>query len=250
MTLALLGALVIGMSLGLLGSGGSILTVPVLVFILHRPEKLAIAESLAIVGCIAFMGALPYAFRKNIDWKSVFCFGVPGILGAYAGACGSSYISGTIQLIIFAFIMLVVAGTMILGPPSFERGNFSQYSIRLTCLEGFLVGCLTGFIGVGGGFLIVPALVLLSHLSMPFAIGTSLVIISMNSFTGFFEQLFNLRALQMEVSWETIGIITIAGIAGSFTGSFIGKKISPIRLRQVFGLSVFLMGTYILWSQL
>ncbi len=249
MALALLGALVIGMSLGLLGSGGSILTLPVLVFILNRPEKLAIAESLAIVGCIACLGAIPYAMRRHIDWKSALFFGVPGMLGAYIGASGSYYISGDLQLIIFAFVMLIVSFLMIAGPPSFEK--FASFrSIWLTILEGFLVGCLTGFIGVGGGFLIVPALVFLSQLPMPIAIGTSLVIIAINSLTGFMEHLLTLHALNMQVSWETIVIIACAGILGSFAGSLIAKNISQIRLRQAFGVSVLVMGTYILWTQL
>jgi hypothetical protein len=250
MTLALLGALVIGLSLGLLGSGGSILTVPVLVFILQRPEKLAIAESLAIVGSVACMGALPYALRKNIHWKSVFFFGLPGMLGAYVGACGSYYISGTVQLIVFAFVMLIVAGVMFFGPPSFDQFAPLQDGIWLTALEGFLVGCLTGFIGVGGGFLIVPALVLLSHLSMHFAIGTSLIIIAMNSFTGFIEQLFVLSKLQMQVDWQMIAIIATAGILGSLIGSLVAKKISQIHLRQTFGIGVLVMGIYILINRL
>ena len=180
MTLALLGALAIGISLGLLGSGGSILTVPILVFILKRPEKLAITESLAIVGFIAAVAALSYARRTQIHWRSILLFGVPGMLGAYAGASGSCYISSTLQLTLFAIVMLVVAVVMLFGPSSFEKFNSSQYSTWLIVAEGFIVGCLTGFLGVGGGFLIVPVLIIFGNLSIFFAIGTSLVIIAMN----------------------------------------------------------------------
>jgi uncharacterized membrane protein YfcA len=248
MVLALLGALVIGISLGLLGSGGSILTLPVLVCILHRPEKLAIVESLAIVGCIALIGSIHYILSSQVDWKSVLFFGLPGMLGACAGAHASYYVSGTDQLTIFAFVMLGIAGKMIFASSSSETSSFPRYSIWLLIVEGFIVGCITGFIGIGGGFLIVPALALLSNLPMMLAIGTSLVIIAMNSFTGFIELLFTLDALHMQISWKIIGLISSVGIMGSFAGSFIAKKMSQMRLRQLFGLTVLVMGAYILFQ--
>ncbi len=246
MILALLGALAIGLSLGLLGSGGSILTVPVLVFILHTPEKPAFAESLAIVGCIALMGSIPYVWRKQVHWNSVLFFGLPGMLGAYLGGQGSYYISGSIQLMIFACVMLLVATMMLFGPSSFDKWTPSRQAIWLTILEGFLVGGLACLIGIGGGFLIVPALVILTNLSMPLAIGTSLIIIAMNSFTGFIEQLTMLNSLKLDISWKIIGIISIIGILGSFAGSWIGKKVPQIYLRKVFGLSILAMSFYIL----
>lgn len=247
---ALVGALIIGMSLGLLGSGGSILTVPVLVFILDRPEKLAIAESLAIVGCIAFMGAVPYAIRQQIHWKTVFFFGLPGMLGAYFGACGSDYVSSQLQLIVFACVMLIVAGMMFFSSYSFQIHLPSQQPLWMTAIEGYCIGCLTGFIGVGGGFLIIPALVLLSQLSMYLAIGTSLAIISLNSLTGFIKQFINLHALEMHVSWETIVLISITGVLGSFVGSFFVTKISQIQLKKAFSLSVLVISLYILFQKL
>jgi uncharacterized membrane protein YfcA len=250
MILALLGALMIGISLGLLGAGGSILTVPVLVFVLQRPEKEAIAESLAIVGCTALMGAIPYAFRHQIHWKSVLLFGLPGMLGAYVGGCISYYLSGQMQLTIFAFVMLIVAGMMLFGPPTFEKLNPSRSFAWLIMLEGFLIGCLTGCIGIGGGFLIVPALVILSQLPMTLAIGTSLMIIAINAFIGFGQQLLNLSHLQLHVDWQVIGIISIAGIFGSIVAGFIAQKIPQIYLRKTFGLSVLVMGIYMLIRQL
>jgi uncharacterized membrane protein YfcA len=249
MTLAFLGALIIGVSLGLLGSGGSILTVPVLLFILNRPEKLAITESLAIVGFIAFVGAFPYAMRTHIHWRSVIFFGLPGMLGAYIGARGSYYISDTVQLILFAIVMLTAAGVMFFGPPTFEKFTPPQYSTLILVIQGFIVGSFTGLIGVGGGFLIVPALVFLSNMPMFFAVGTSLVIIAMNSITGFIVQLFSLNAFEMQINWEIIGMISITGILGSFAGSFIANRISQARLRQVFGLSILVMGGYILFRE-
>ena len=164
--MAWLGALVVGLSLGLLGSGGSILTVPVLIFLVGEPEKVAIAESLAIVGGIALVGSLPFAVRKLIDWRSVAFFGVPGMAGAYLGALLSRYVSGGFQLALFALIMLVAAFFMF-RPPAVPRSAAAAprrpWKIGL---DGLVVGVLTGFVGVGGGFLIVPALVLLGGLSM------------------------------------------------------------------------------------
>lgn len=250
MIFALLGALVIGISLGLLGSGGSILTVPVLIYILHHPEKLAIAESLAIVGIIALMAAIPYGMRNEIHWKSVLLFGIPGMFGAYFGACGSSFISGPLQLTFFACVMFVVAGMMLFGPTSFEKKRDYASSNGMIIGEGFLVGCLTGLLGCGGGFIIVPALILLFSLSMSLAIGTSLVIIALNSFTGFTKHLIALDAMSVQVDWFAIFILSIAGILGSFAGKAIAGNFSQVRLRQLFGVSVFVMGSYILIRQM
>lgn len=244
-------ALIIGMSLGLLGSGGSLLTVPVLIFIMHRPEKIAITESLAIVGLIALVGSIPYGIRRHIHWRSVLFFGLPGMLGAYLGACGSYYISGKIQLILFACVMLVVSGLMLFRPlPSEPITGAAERSVWRIMGEGCLVGCLTGLIGIGGGFMIVPALVLLSHLSMVMAIGTSLSIITINASISFIKQLSTLNALGLQVDWTLIGFITISGIVGSFSGSWIVKYIPQMHLKKFFGLSLLLMGVFILIRQI
>lgn len=250
MALAFFGALMIGLSLGLLGSGGSILTIPVLVYILERPEKLAVAEGLAIVGSVALFGAIPYACRKEVNWRSVLLFGLPGMAGACAGACFSYYISSMTQLILFASTMLAASALMLFGPASFEKLAPGNSSSLMTILKGFSVGCLTGLIGVGGGFIIVPALIVLCNLPMTLAVGTSLVIISMNSFTGFAQQLVELHFLDLHVNWHVIGFITAVAIAGSFAGSYFSKLVPQMRLRQVLGLSIFAMGVFILLAQL
>jgi len=249
MALALLSALLIGVILGLLGSGGSILTIPVLIFILQRPEKLAVAESLAIVGSIAMLGSIPYAIRTQIHWKSVLLLGMPGILGACAGAWSSYFVSGAIQMIIFSLVMLMAAGIMLFGNSTFEKLIPYGQSIGIILLEGFFMGFLTGIIGVGGGFIIVPALLIISHLSMSIAVGTSLVIIAINSFTGFIQQIFSLHSLHLNVDWTIIFMFSIAGIFGSFFGGFAGQKISQIYLRKAFGLSVFVLGIYVFLRQ-
>lgn len=180
---ALIGALLIGLSLGLLGSGGSILTVPVLVYLLEQPEKVAIAGSLAIVGAIAAVGSLPYARQYQVDWRSVAWFGIPGMAGTWLGALASQWIPGAAQLALFAVVMLLAAWLMA-RPPGLEPRSMDQRAAWKIIIDGLAVGLLTGLVGVGGGFLIVPALVLLGGLGMRVAVGTSLVIIALKSTTG------------------------------------------------------------------
>jgi len=247
---AFIGSLAIGLSLGLLGSGGSILTIPVLVFLFGRPEKTAVAEALAIVGFVALIGAIPYGIRKQIAWKSVLFFGLPGMLGACAGGGCSYFISGSVQMILFAFAMLAASGLMLFGPSSFQDLVPGKASKLSTMAKGFFVGLLTGLLGVGGGFLIVPALILLCGLTVTAAIGTSLVIISMNAIAGFIQQLTSLHFLDLHVSWSVIGLISIIAAAGSISGSFLSKLFPQNRLRRVLGCSIFALGIYILGTQI
>lgn len=250
MTLALMGALAIGLSLGLLGFGGSILTVPLLVFILERPEKVAVAESLAIVGLVAIAGVIPYAMRKQIDWKSVLFFGLPGMIGACTGACGSYFISGSVQFTLFSIAMIAAAVMMLINQHPDEQQLPYSPSRWKTIAKGFFIGGLTGLIGVGGGFLIVPALVILCNLPVSYAVGTSLVIIAMNSLIGFANQLIALHFLQLQVNWELIAVISGIGIIGCFCGIYLSKKISPIGLRKIMGGTILGLGVYILFTKI
>jgi len=183
------GAIAIGVSLGLLGSGGSILTVPVLVYLLGQDEKLAIAGSLFVVGTIALAGSLQYLRAKLIDWRNVVIFGGPGMLGTYLGAMLAAYVSGIVQLSLFALVMLL-ASYFMLRPVDLEHGaspiSRAEWKIAI---DGLLVGVMTGLVGVGGGFLIVPALVLLGGMPMHRAVATSLVIIALKSYSGFYKYL-------------------------------------------------------------
>ena len=248
--MAWIGALSVGLSLGLLGSGGSILTVPVLIFLVGETEKVAIAESLAIVGGIALVGAVPFAIRKLVDWRSVAFFGVPGMAGAYLGALLSRYVSGGFQLGLFALIMLVAAFFMFRPPavpPSGESLRRPPWKIGV---DGLLVGVLTGFVGVGGGFLIVPALVLLGGLSMHLAVGTSLVIIALKSFAGFAKYLDVLAALGLAVDWPLIAMFVAIGAVGSFLGNWLGGRIPQQRLREAFALFLVAMGIFVFYTSL
>lgn len=245
---ALLGALLIGISLGLLGSGGSILTVSVLVYLVGEPDKIAIAESLGIVGIISLIGAIPYIMRKEVDWKKVLYFGIPGMLGAYGGAALTQYISGETQLIIFGSVMLASSFLMIRdnsGLGKKKRSNDSP-SIVWLILEGLIIGLITGVVGVGGGFLIIPALVLLGGLSMRMAVGTSLLIITLNSILGFYKQLEVLQSSDLSINWHLILAFAAIGIAGSFAGSRLGRTIPQTLLKRGFGMFLIVMGSYIL----
>ncbi|QDU39353.1 Sulfite exporter TauE/SafE [Maioricimonas rarisocia] len=248
---SVIGAILIGLTLGLLGSGGSILTVPVLVYLLGHQDKVAIAESLAIVGGIALAGMIPYARARLIDWRSVVLFGVPGMAGTYAGAWLARFVAGPVQLTLFAGVMLVSAGLMIRSPGEREESDPATdephaHPYWMVVLEGLAVGILTGLVGVGGGFLIVPALVLLGGLPMRMAVGTSLVVVALKSFSGFAKYLGVLEGLEMSVDWRTIGLFLVIGIIGSFVGHSIGGRINQLALRRGFAVFLVAMGLFVL----
>ena len=238
------GAAAIGVSLGLFGSGGSILTVPVLIYLFGQDEKVAIAGSLAIVGSVALVGALPYLRTRLIDWRNVLLFGVPGMGGTYLGAWTSQFVPGIAQLALFAVIMLIAAYMMLRSPN--VANPASGRAIWKISLDGLLVGILTGLVGVGGGFLIVPALVLLGGLTMHRAVATSLVIIALKSFSGFFKYVDVLAAQDRSLDWSVIGLVTALGVAGSFAGKHLGTRVPQAALRRGFSYFLIVMGLYIL----
>jgi hypothetical protein len=250
MWLAWLGALLIGLALGLLGSGGSILTVPVLIYIIGEPEKLAIAESLAIVACISLVAFIPYAIKKQVHWKSVLFFGIPGVAGTYGGAALSEFLRGSTQLVIFAVVMLLAAALMIRGKNYEEakKKENSSHHVGFMILEGLAVGVITGLVGVGGGFLIIPALVLLGGLNMRLAVGTSLLIITIKSLAGFYKYVDILQYTEYQIDWRIIIIFSLIGAAGSLIGKKVGEYISQQMLRKVFGYFLIVMGVYIIYS--
>ena len=247
--LALLSAVLVGLSLGVLGSGGSILTVPLLVYLVGQPEKVAIAGSLAMVGGIAFVGALPWARRGEVEWRSVVWFGLPGMLGTVLGAHLSQWISGSVQLLLFAAVMAVAAWRM-LGPIAVVGGAAAPRSRSWVVLDGLGVGLLTGLVGVGGGFMIVPALVLLGGLPMHRAVGTSLWIIVLNAFSGFFKHLWVLEAAGLSLDWHLLGLLTGVGAIGSLTGQRLAARLPQAQLRRGFAVLLVLMGLFIIWREL
>jgi len=243
------GAVAIGVSLGLLGSGGSILTVPVLVYLIGQDEKVAIAGSLFIVGSVALAGSMQYLKAKLIDWRNVVIFGVPGMAGTYLGALSAAYVSGIVQLSLFAVVMLL-ASFMMLRPIQLDEAGHTPRASWKIAIDGLLVGVITGLVGVGGGFLIVPALALLGGLSMHKAVATSLVIIALKSYSGFFKYLDVLDKQNLQLDWQMLMVVTALGITGSFAGAKIAHRVPQHKLKQWFGVFLIVMGIYILYRSL
>lgn len=249
MILASIGALFIGMTLGLLGSGGSILTVPVLTYVVGQETKVAIAGSLMIVGIISLFAALPYARQKLVKWRTVVVFGLPGMMGAVAGAWSAQFVSDALQMLFFAMLLLVASYLMFkpvkLQDPGSEGSERAMIKIAI---DGFLVGSVTGLVGVGGGFLIIPALVLLGGMSMRLAVGTSLVIIAINSFTGFVGYLSVLEVLNLRVDWQIIGLFSAIGVCGSWLGHKLSGRVNQDQLKQGFAVFLVFMGGFIFYK--
>ena len=248
MLLTWLGALVVGLSLGLLGSGGSILTVPILVYVVGESPKLAVAASLAIVGIIALVGAASYARKRLVDWRFVLYFGLPGIVATYAGAWVSHFVSGAVQLIVFAVIMGLASWTMLRSAPPAEGAPQRHFVWLLAAGVG--VGLITGFVGVGGGFLFVPALVILGGLPMHRAVGTSLAVIALNAASGFIGHYLQLSAANTPIPWSGIGMFAVIGTAGSLAGHVVGSRLAHTSLRRVFGVLLIAMCGFVLWRTL
>lgn len=249
MILALIGALAIGMSLGLLGSGGSIMTVPILVYVLGQPDKVAIAGSLAIVGGISFFGAIPYVLKKQVDWRSVILFGIPGMIGSFGGAWLARFVSGSFQLLLFSLIMILAAFFMFRRRTVPKPGQ-AQHAWWKIVLEGLVVGVVTGLVGVGGGFLIVPSLAILGGLPMHIAVGTSLLIIFLKSLAGFLEYLQVLGAMDLRLDWNVIAAFVGLGAVGSFIGRSLGSKVPQAVLQRTFAVFLLIVGAFILWQNI
>ncbi|WES63455.1 sulfite exporter TauE/SafE family protein [Microbacter sp. GSS18] len=240
-TLAL--ALLVGVSLGLLGGGGSILTVPILTYVLGMPPKEAIAASLFVVGTTAIVSVVSHARAGRVAWRTGIIFGLAGMTGAFLGGILGGFIPGAILMLLFAAMMVATAIAMIRGRKKnggagAERGHLPIIRILL---DGFAVGLVTGLVGAGGGFLIVPALVLLGGLPMALAVGTSLLVIAMKSFAGLGGYLFT-----VELDWPIVLAVTAAAIIGSFAGSRLVGVVPENALRKGFGWFVLVMGAFIL----
>lgn len=246
MLYALLGAVAIGLVLGLLGSGGSILTVPVLIYLAGQPDKVAIAESLAIVGAIASVGAATYARQGLVDWRAVVGFGVPGIVGTYLGAVIAAYVPGAVQLVLLGVVMIAAAGAMLKGRDGLADAPRPSRPAWVIAALGVSVGVMTGLVGVGGGFLIVPALVFLVGLDMRLAVGTSLSIIVLNSATGFAKYLDVLTEAGAAVDWRLVATFAAIGIAGSLVGARLSQRVPQAQLKRGFAVFLVVMGVFIL----
>ncbi|MGB3639625.1 MAG: sulfite exporter TauE/SafE family protein [Rivularia sp. (in: cyanobacteria)] len=246
-------AVCIGITLGLIGGGGSILALPILKYVMGVETKSAVAMTLVIVGTVSLIGVIPHWLQGNVNFKTALLFSPAAMLGAYIGARIASLpiIDPTIQLICFAVMMLVAAFFMIRKSSRtsdnkqqddlFNSKHDSQYRLLMIPIEGLIVGIVTGFVGVGGGFMIIPALVLLGKTPMKEAVGTSLLIITFKSLAGF-AGYFG----QVPVDVNIMIIFTIAASFGTISGAYLTKFVKPKLLEKSFGYFVIAVAVYIL----
>jgi len=235
-------AVVVGVSLGFFGGGGSILTVPLLVYVFGLAPKQAIATSLLVVAVASVTGAVQHWRAGNVRLRTALLFGVAGMIGAYTGGRAAAYVDGALLLVLFAAMMLLTAAAMWRGrraPPASAEQD-ARSALRLVA-QGGAVGLFTGLIGAGGGFLIVPALALWAGLPMPAAIGTSLVIIVMNTVAGYAGY-----ANHVHIDARLVGAVAMTAIAGSFVGARFAKRVDPASLRRAFAVFVLVMGCFVM----
>jgi len=236
---AWIGAALVGLSLGLLGSGGSILTVPVLVYLAGRDERTAVVESLVIVGAIATAGALVQLWRGRVDGRWAAYLVGPGLVGSWFGAELHRHVPERVTALAFALLVLLAAFELLRrAGRRVEPSGGVRTSWAL--LAGAGVGLLTGFLGVGGGFLIVPVLVLFARLPIERATGTSLVVIAANAFSGFVAHGRAPDAPRLDP--KIVGVFIALGIAGSLVGLQLAPRLPAARLQRIFALLLALIG--------
>ncbi|MGV7107089.1 sulfite exporter TauE/SafE family protein [Flavobacterium sp. U410] len=256
-TLGYLGALLIGLVLGLTGGGGSMLTVPVLTYLLHINPVTATAYSLFIVGTTSVFGAIHNYQKKLVDVKNGFIFAIPSFVGVYLTrkflvpllpdfifqSDNFSISKGSFLMIFFAIVMLLASYSMLKTKKN--TSETKETSLTILLFQTFFIGIVIGFVGAGGGFLIIPTLVLFARLSMKKAIGTSLFVISMNSLIGFIGDVQNLT-----IDWKFLLGFTAFSIIGVFIGSYFSKFINEKLLRKGFAFFVLAMALFILFKEL
>jgi uncharacterized membrane protein YfcA len=245
LALTLILAIGIGVSLGLLGGGGSILAVPLLVYVTGLPAKEAIATSLLVVGATSAVGMLPHARVGRVRWRTGLLFGLAGMAGAYTGGRFAAYVPVAVLLAGFAVLMLATAAAMIRGRKMTSQPLPHELPVLRVVVDGLVVGLVTGLVGAGGGFLVVPALALLGGLPMPVAVGTSLLVIAMKSFAGLAGYLSS-----VDINWAVAAGVSVAAIAGSLAGGRLAGHIREDLLRKGFGWFVAAMGGLVLAQQL
>lgn len=255
-----IGALIIGVVLGLIGGGGSILTVPILVYALSLNPVIATAYSLFVVGMTSLVGAVKNMMKGMVDVKTAIIFAIPAFIAVYLTRAflipaivddlfkvGDFMITKNLAIMLFfAIIMLLASVSMIRNK---HEGNYENskviYNYPLIIIEGLVVGVITGIVGAGGGFLIIPALVLLAKLPMKKAVATSLLIISIKSIIGFLGDVQNL-----EIDWAFLLSFTALSVVGIFIGIWLNTFINGNKLKIGFGWFVLLMGIYIIYREL
>ncbi len=254
------GALLIGVVLGLIGGGGSILTVPILVYAMALNPVIATAYSLFIVGATSLVGAGRNMLAGKVDYKTAAVFAMPALAAVYATRAylvpalpqtlfkiGSLTITKDLGIMLFFAIIMLLAATSMIVPrkPKTQIKQKITYNYPLIIVEGIVVGVITGIVGAGGGFLIIPALVLLAKLPMKKAVATSLLIIAVKSLIGFVGDIQNIN-----IDWIFLGIFTSLSIIGIFIGIWLNKFVKGDKLKTAFGWFVLVMGVYIIYKEL
>lgn len=257
--LGYIGALLIGIVLGLIGGGGSILTVPVLVYLLFVNPVTATAYSLFVVGVSALVGAISNIKKGLVDFKTAIVFSIPAFIAVYItrrylvpAIPDSLFVINDFEvtkdigiMVFFAIIMLLASISMIRNKkPEPDADTVVTYNYPLILVEGFVVGILTGIVGAGGGFLIIPALVLLAKLPMKKAVATSLLIIAIKSLIGFIGDIETL-----DIDWNFLLLFTGISVIGMFVGIWLNKFIDGKKLKNGFGWFVLIMGIYIIFKE-
>lgn len=254
-------ALFIGVSLGLVGGGGSVMAVPVLAYLFSIEEKAATAYSLFIVGSSALLGGIRQHFKGLVDWRTAIVFGIPSLIGVTIvrkflvpalpdviftiqdfEITRRMFMFGLFALLMFpaAFYMLKEHKAKIL-----KSYKIKSYNYPLILTEGLVVGAVTGLIGAGGGFLIIPALVILADVKMKVAVGTSLIIIAVKSLIGFFLG----DAMTMDIDWQFLIIFTVLAYVGIFIGSYLSNFINGRKLKTGFGYFIIVMAVFIFYME-
>lgn len=261
--LGYIGAVLMGLSLGLIGGGGSILTVPILVYLFSIDAVLATAYSLFIVGLTSLIGSFSHMRMGNIHWRTALVFGIPSIAAVFATRAwlvpalpdplfhiGGAAVSKALGILVFFALLMVAAAYSMIHTskkkPADRASGAVTFNYPLILGEGIVVGTITGLVGAGGGFLIIPALVLLAKLPMKQAVGTSLVIIAAKSLIGFTGDLKGDEV----IDWNFLLLFSAIAIAGIIAGSLLSKRVPNEKLKPAFGWFVLLMGVYIIGREL
>ena len=253
-------SIIMGFTLGLLGGGGSILTVPILVYVLAVDPVLATAYSLFVVGSTAIIGGWRKHIENLVDWKTGLVFAAPSLVAVFLTryylvpaipeeifTIGNFIFTKNVAIMtFFGIVMLLASISMIRGRKNGSEGEQRPFNLPVIILEGLVVGTVTGLVGAGGGFLIVPALVLLVGLPIKKAVGTSLVIIAIKSLIGFLGDIGS----GQEIQWGFLGLFTAFSAIGMFLGIYATKFISADGLKKAFGWFVLVMGIFIIYKEL
>jgi hypothetical protein len=257
--LGYIGALVIGVSLGLIGGGGSILAVPILAYLFHIEEKATTAYSLFIVGASALVGGWQQHRKGNVDWQTAIIFGIPSIVGVtlirhylipmlpdVLFQMGDIPFTRRMMMFgLFAVLMIPAAWSMLKKSTNDASAGVTKYNYPMIVFEGLVVGAITGLVGAGGGFLIIPALVILANIEMKKAIGTSLIIIAIKSLMGFFLG----DAMTMNIDWPFLVSFTGVAFLGIFLGTYLSQFVDGSKLKRGFGFFIIAMAIFIFYME-